>query len=158
MRPSCLDGRQRSEARLRFNIESAKREAHTGTDSLRHITLSMTTPMVCMAIEVYLQRNIFERRLRTEVKPDCVPSNRRRRSHDYRYLHATYARIRIHPGLPRAAPIVPLIAMSGYAFQIRIGPRCSPSSTIAWLSHVPRATSPRPCRCVSAARFAMVAR
>ena len=40
-------------------IESPKREAQTGTDSLRHILVVDDDPMVCMAIEIYLQRNHF---------------------------------------------------------------------------------------------------
>ncbi|MGY4599467.1 hypothetical protein ACVWXL_007213 [Bradyrhizobium sp. GM22.5] len=73
------------------------------------------------------------------------------------------------------APAVPLIAMSGYAFANLNSPapdflrwrwswvrravcasrsrrtRCSPPSTIAWRSTVPRASLPRPRACVSAA-------
>ena len=40
-------------------IELPKREAQTGTEGLRHILVVDDDPMVCMAIEVYLQRNIF---------------------------------------------------------------------------------------------------
>src|SRR5690348_11668926 len=40
-------------------IESPKLEAQTGTENLRHILVVDDDPMVCMAIEVYLQRNHF---------------------------------------------------------------------------------------------------
>src|SRR5689334_18231579 len=40
-------------------IESPNREAQTGTEGLRHILVVDDDPMVCMAIEVYLQRNDF---------------------------------------------------------------------------------------------------
>ncbi|MGY4599468.1 DNA-binding NtrC family response regulator [Bradyrhizobium sp. GM22.5] len=40
-------------------IESPNREAQTGTEDLRHILVVDDDPTVCMAIEVYLQRNSF---------------------------------------------------------------------------------------------------
>ncbi|SCB14469.1 Response regulator receiver domain-containing protein [Bradyrhizobium yuanmingense] len=40
-------------------VESPEREAQSGRDDLRHILVVDDDPMVCMAIEVYLQRNNF---------------------------------------------------------------------------------------------------
>lgn len=40
-------------------VESPKRKAQLGRDDLRHILVVDGDPMVCMAIEVYLQRNNF---------------------------------------------------------------------------------------------------
>jgi hypothetical protein len=40
-------------------IESPILEAQAGTEGLRHILVVDDDPMVCMAIEIYLQRNIF---------------------------------------------------------------------------------------------------
>lgn len=40
-------------------IELPKRDAQMGRDGLRHILVVDDDPMVCMAIEIYLQRNNF---------------------------------------------------------------------------------------------------
>ena len=40
-------------------IELSKREAQAGREELRHILVADDDPMVCMAIEIYLQRNHF---------------------------------------------------------------------------------------------------
>ena len=40
-------------------VESPKREGQLGRDELRHILVVDDDPMVCMAIEAYLQRNNF---------------------------------------------------------------------------------------------------
>jgi PleD family two-component response regulator len=56
-------------------IESPNREAQTGTESLRHILVVDDDPMVCMAIEVYLQRNDFRVTIAEGGKPDFARSN-----------------------------------------------------------------------------------
>ena len=40
-------------------IELSKRDARAGREDLRHILVVDDDPMVCMAIEIYLQRNNF---------------------------------------------------------------------------------------------------
>lgn len=99
-------------------IESPNREAQTGTEDLRDILVVDDDPMVCMAIEVYLQRNNFRvtiaeggeaglRALEHEqfdlMIIDILPHMRGFES--VRIFH-------------ERAPAVPLIAMSGYAFAI----------------------------------------
>ena len=98
-------------------IESPKLEAQTGTENLRHILVVDDDPMVCMAIEVYLQRNHFRVAIAGggEVGLHAL-------EHDHFDLviidifmpHMRgFESIRI---FHERAPTIPLIAMSGYAF------------------------------------------
>ncbi|WP_346657045.1 MULTISPECIES: response regulator [unclassified Bradyrhizobium] len=93
-------------------VESPKREAQLGRDDLRHILVVDDAPMVCMAIEVYLQRNNFRvtiaeggeaglRALDLMIIDIFMPHMR------------GFESIRI---FHERAPVIPLIAMSGYAF------------------------------------------
>lgn len=98
-------------------LESAKREDHTGTEGPRHILIVDDDPMVCMAIEICLQRSNFRvtiadggeaglRALETE-RVDLMMI-------DIFMPHMRgFESIRI---FHERAPAIPLIAMSGYAF------------------------------------------
>lgn len=98
-------------------FESPRREAQTGTADLHHILVVDDDPMVCMAIEIYLQRNHFrvtiadggEAGLRAleNKQVDLVMI-------DIFMPHTRgFESIRI---FHEHAPAIPLIAMSGYAF------------------------------------------
>lgn len=98
-------------------IESPEREAQTRTEGLRHILVVDDDPMVCMAIEIYLQRNHF----RVTIA-DGGEAGLRALEHEQFDLMIVdifmphmrgFESIRI---FHERAPAVPLIAMSGYAF------------------------------------------
>jgi CheY-like chemotaxis protein len=98
-------------------IESPKLEAQTGTENLRHILVVDDDPMVCMAIEVYLQQNHFRVTIAEGGEVEL-----RALEHDHFDLviidifmpHMRgFESIRI---FHERAPTIPLIAMSGYAF------------------------------------------
>ena len=98
-------------------IESPKLEAQTGTENLRHILVVDDDPMVCMAIEVYLQRNHFRVTIAEGGEVEL-----RALEHDHFDLMIIdifmphmrgFESIRI---FHERAPTIPLIAMSGYAF------------------------------------------
>jgi DNA-binding response OmpR family regulator len=98
-------------------FESTEREAQTGTESLRHILVVDDDPMVCMAIEVYLQRNNF----RVTIADGGEAGLRALENEHFDLMiidifmpHMRgFESIRI---FHERAPAVPLIAMSGYAF------------------------------------------
>ncbi|MET4315139.1 hypothetical protein ABIC01_008164 [Bradyrhizobium sp. RT4b] len=54
----CFDQPEKNGVPHGLTFESPKRETQTGTADLHH-TLVDDDPMVCMAIEIYLQRNHF---------------------------------------------------------------------------------------------------
>jgi CheY-like chemotaxis protein len=98
-------------------IESPKREIQTATESPCHILVVDDDPMVCMAIEIYLQRNNF----RVTVA-DGGDAGLRALEHEQFDLMIVdifmphmrgFESIRIFHD---HAPAIPLIAMSGYAF------------------------------------------
>lgn len=98
-------------------IESPKREARTGTESLRRILVVDDDPMVCMAIELFLQRNNF----RVTIAEGGEAGLRALEHEQFDLMiidifmpHMRgFESIRIFHEL---APMIPLIAMSGYAF------------------------------------------
>lgn len=98
-------------------IESPKREAQTGPENLRHILVVDDDPMVCMAIEVYLQRNKF----RVTIADGGEAGLRALGNEQFDLMiidifmpHMRgFESIRI---FHERAPAIPLIAMSGYAF------------------------------------------
>ena len=98
-------------------IESTKPEAHTGTDSLRHILVVDDDPMVCMAIEVYLQRNRFQVTI-----AEGGEAGLRALEHgqfDLMIIDIFMPHMRGFESIRifhERAPAIPLIAMSGYAF------------------------------------------
>lgn len=98
-------------------IETPKREAETVMDDLRHILVVDDDPMVCMAIEIYLQQNRF----RVTIA-DGGEAGLRALDHEQFDLMIIdifmphmrgFESVRI---FHERAPAVPLIAMSGYAF------------------------------------------
>ena len=98
-------------------FESPERETHTATDNLRRILVVDDDPMVCMAIEIYLQRNHF----RVTIA-DGGDAGLRALEHEQFDLMIVdifmphmrgFESIRI---FHERAPVIPLIAMSGYAF------------------------------------------
>jgi CheY-like chemotaxis protein len=98
-------------------IESPKREIQAATESPCHILVVDDDPMVCMAIEIYLQRNNF----RVTVA-DGGDAGLRALEHEQFDLMIVdifmphmrgFESIRIFHD---RAPAIPLIAMSGYAF------------------------------------------
>jgi len=98
-------------------IESPKREAQTGTEGLRHILVVDDDPMVCMAIEIYLQRNGF----RVTIADDGESGLRllERERVDLMIIDIFMPHMRGFESVRLfhdSAPTIPLIAMSGYAF------------------------------------------
>jgi CheY-like chemotaxis protein len=98
-------------------IESPKRETQTGIESRRHILVVDDDPMVCMAIEIYLQRNNFRvtiaeggeagfRALETEQVDLMMIDIFMPHMRGFESIRLFHER----------APAIPLIAMSGYAF------------------------------------------
>lgn len=98
-------------------IESPKRETQTGTESLRHILVVDDDPMVCMAIEVYLQRNRFQVTI-----AEGGEAGLRALEHgqfDLMIIDIFMPHMRGFESIRifhERAPAIPLIAMSGYAF------------------------------------------
>ncbi|WP_407116198.1 response regulator [Bradyrhizobium sp. LMG 9283] len=98
-------------------IESPKREAHTGTESLRHILVVDDDPMVCMAIEIYLQRNNF--RVTIAEGGEAGLRALEHEQFDLMIIDIFMPHMRGFESIRLfhdRAPAVPLIAMSGYAF------------------------------------------
>jgi CheY-like chemotaxis protein len=98
-------------------IESPKRETQTGTENLRHILVVDDDPMVCMAIEVYLQRNHFQVTI-----AEGGEAGLRALEHgqfDLMIIDIFMPHMRGFESIRifhERAPAIPLIAMSGYAF------------------------------------------
>jgi DNA-binding response OmpR family regulator len=98
-------------------VESPKRDIQTSTDSQRHILVVDDDPMVCMAIELYLQRNNF----RVTIAEGGETGLRALESAQFDLMiidifmpHMRgFESIRVFHD---RAPSTPLIAMSGYAF------------------------------------------
>ena len=98
-------------------IESPKRETQTTTESPRHILVVDDDPMVCMAIEIYLQRNNF----RVTIADGGEAGLRALENEQFDLMIVDifmphmrgFESIRIFHD---RAPAIPLIAMSGYAF------------------------------------------
>lgn len=97
--------------------ESPKREIQTSTESPRQILVVDDDPMVCMAIEIYLQRKNF----RVTIA-DGGEAGLRSLAHEQFDLMIVdifmphmrgFESIRLFHD---RAPAIPLIAMSGYAF------------------------------------------
>ena len=98
-------------------IESLKRETQTTTESPRHILVVDDDPMVCVAIEIYLERNDF----RVTIADGGEAGLRALESEQFDLMIVDifmphmrgFESIRIFHD---QAPAIPLIAMSGYAF------------------------------------------
>lgn len=98
-------------------VESPKREAQPKTESLRHILVVDDDPMVCTAIEVYLQRSGF----RVTIADGGETGLRALENEQFDLMiidifmpHMRgFESVRL---FHESAPTIPLIAMSGYAF------------------------------------------
>jgi CheY-like chemotaxis protein len=98
-------------------IELPERDAQMGRDGLHHILVVDDDPMVCMAIEIYLQRN----NLRVTIAEGGEAGLRALEHEQFDLMiidifmpHMRgFESIRI---FHERAPVIPLIAMSGYAF------------------------------------------
>lgn len=100
-------------------IKSPNREAQTGTEDLRHILVVDDDPMVCMAIEVYLQRNNF--RVTIAEGGEAGLRALEHEQFDLMIIDIFMPHMRGFESVRifhERAPAVPLIAMSGYAFAI----------------------------------------
>jgi CheY-like chemotaxis protein len=98
-------------------IESPNRESSTGTESLRHILVVDDDPMVCMAIEIYLQRNNF--RVTIAEGGEAGLRALEHEQFDLMIIDIFMPHMRGFESIRifhERAPVVPLIAMSGYAF------------------------------------------
>jgi CheY-like chemotaxis protein len=98
-------------------IESPNREAQTGTEGQRHILVVDDDPMVCMAIEVYLQRNDF--RVTIAEGGEAGLRALEHEQFDLMIIDIFMPHMRGFESVRifhERAPAVPLIAMSGYAF------------------------------------------
>ena len=98
-------------------IEAPKREAQTGTGDLHHILVVDDDPMVCMAIEIYLQRNNFQVTIAEggEAGLRALENGR----FDLMMIDIFMPHMRGFESIRifhERAPAIPLIAMSGYAF------------------------------------------
>lgn len=98
-------------------FESPKRETQMTTESLRHILVVDDDPMVCMAIEIYLQRNNF----RVTIADGGEAGSRalENQSFDLVIIDIFMPHMRGFESIRLfhdRAPSTPLIAMSGYAF------------------------------------------
>ncbi len=104
-------------------IETPKPDAHERTEGRYHILVVDDDPMVCMAIEVYLQRNNF----RVTIA-DGGEAGLRALEHalvDLMIVDIFMPHMRGFESIRlfhERAPVVPLIAMSGYAFADLISP------------------------------------
>ena len=98
-------------------IESPKLEAQTGTENLRHILVVDDDPMVCMAIEIYLQRNNF--RVTIAEGGEAGLRALEHEQFDLMIIDIFMPHMRGFESIRifhERAPTIPLIAMSGYAF------------------------------------------
>ena len=98
-------------------LESPEREAQTGTGDLHHILVVDDDPMVCMAIEIYLQRNNFQVTIAEggEAGLRALENGR----FDLMMIDIFMPHMRGFESIRifhERAPAIPLIAMSGYAF------------------------------------------
>jgi len=98
-------------------IESPKPEADERAECQRHILVVDGDPMVCMAIEVYLQRNNF--RVTIAEGGEAGLRALEHEQFDLMIIDIFMPHMRGFESIRifhERAPVVPLIAMSGYAF------------------------------------------
>lgn len=98
-------------------IESPRRDAQTGLEDPRHILVVDDDPMVCMAIEVYLQRNDFRVTIAEGGEAGLRAFEHER--FDLMIIDIFMPHMRGFESIRifhERAPAIPLIAMSGYAF------------------------------------------
>jgi len=98
-------------------VKLPKREAQTGRDNLRHLLVVDDDPMVCMAIEIYLQRNDF--RVTIAEGGEAGLRALEHEQFDLMIIDIFMPHMRGFESIRifhERAPVIPLIAMSGYAF------------------------------------------
>lgn len=98
-------------------IESPKQEAQAGREGLRHLLVVDDDPMVCMAIEIYLKRNNFRVTIAGGGEAGLRALEHER--FDLMIIDIFMPHMRGFESIRifhERAPVVPLIAMSGYAF------------------------------------------
>ncbi|MVT54386.1 response regulator [Bradyrhizobium yuanmingense] len=97
--------------------ESPKLEGQLGRDDVRHILVVDDDAMVCMAIEVYLQRNNF--RVTIAEGGEAGLRALEHKQFDLMIIDIFMPHMRGFESIRifhELAPVIPLIAMSGYAF------------------------------------------
>lgn len=98
-------------------IEAAKPPCQPGAEGLRHILVVDDDPMVCMAIEIFLQRNDFRVTIADSGEAGLRALENER--FDLIIIDIFMPHMRGFESIRlfhESAPAVPLIAMSGYAF------------------------------------------
>ena len=98
-------------------IEAPKRQTQTGTENPRHVLVVDDDAMVCMAIEIYLQRNNF--RVTIAEGGEAGLRALENEHFDLMIIDIFMPHMRGFESIRlfhERAPAIPLIAMSGYAF------------------------------------------
>lgn len=98
-------------------VEASKRPTQSGTGRPRHILVVDDDPMVCMAIEVFLQRNDFRVTIADGGEAGLRALENER--FDLIIIDIFMPHMRGFESIRlfhESAPAIPLIAMSGYAF------------------------------------------
>lgn len=98
-------------------VESPRQEAYLRPQDLRHILVVDDDPMVCMAIEVCLQRNNF--RVTIAEGGESALRALEHERFDLMIVDIFMPHMRGFESIRifhERAPVIPLIAMSGYAF------------------------------------------
>jgi len=119
-------------------IESPKRDVQTTTECPHHVLVVDDDPMVCMAIEIYLQRNNF--RVTIAGGGDAGLRALENEQFDLMVVDIFMPHMRGFESIRLfhdRAPAIPLIAMSGYAFADLNSP--SPDFLRMGSSSAPRA-------------------
>ena len=98
-------------------IEAPKPQTQTGTENPRHVLVVDDDAMVCMAIEIYLQRNNF--RVTIAEGGEAGLRALENEQFDLMIIDIFMPHMRGFESIRlfhERAPAIPLIAMSGYAF------------------------------------------
>ncbi|MCS3925088.1 CheY-like chemotaxis protein [Bradyrhizobium elkanii] len=136
-------------------FESPRRETQTGTADLHHILVVDDDPMVCMAIEIYLQRNHF--RVTIADGGEAGLRALENQQVDLMMIDILMPHMRGFESIRifhEHAPAIPLIAMSAYAFANLNAPapdflRMALELRVAFASRLHRMRYSRPSRIVS---------
>lgn len=113
----CHEAWRRAAADVASILPAPPMRFATGTAGLRHILIVVDDPMVCMAIEVYLQRNDF--RLTIAERGEAGLRALEHQQFDLMIIDIFMPHMRGFESIRifhERAPVIPLIAMSGYAF------------------------------------------
>lgn len=136
-------------------FESPRRETQTGTADLHHILVVDDDPMVCMAIEIYLQRNHF--RVTIADGGEAGLRALENQQVDLMMIDILMPHMRGFESIRifhEHAPAIPLIAMSAYAFANLNAPApdflwMALELRVAFASRLHRMRYSRPSRIVS---------